>query len=60
MKMMNHFGISPRPNHRMASDVHAMGGMGRMILNSGMKMAFTFGYQPMRRPSVMPTTQAAL
>ena len=60
MKMMNHLGISPRPNHRMARDVHAMGGMGRMMLNSGMKIAFTLGYQPISRPRVMPTTQAAL
>ncbi len=45
--MRKYLVASPSPNHRIASGIQAMGGMGRTISMMGLKMASTRGYQPM-------------
>ena len=57
-KIRKYLVVSPSPNHRIASGIQAMGGMGRTISIMGLKIASTRGYQPMVTPKVTPRTAA--
>ena len=56
--MMNIFGSSPMPSHRMERDTHEMGGMGLIRLKMGLKNALKYLLMPMKNPSGMPRAQA--
>ena len=58
MAMMNIFGSSPMPSHRMERDTHEMGGMGLIRLKMGLKNALKYLLMPMKNPSGMPRAQA--
>ena len=53
---MNWFCTSLMPNHRMASGIQAMGGIGRSISKTGSSMFWAVRDQPMATPSGMATS----
>ena len=57
---MNTLDISPMPNHRMAMDTQAMGGMGLNRSNRGFTIALTYLFRAMNRPRGTATTLAAM
>ena len=57
-QMMNTFAPYPMPNHKMAREIQAMGGMGRRASNRGRAIKRTVLYQPMSRPRGTPTSAA--
>ena len=54
-KMMNWFCRSPMPNHRMASGIQAIGGIGRSISNTGSNRFCAVFDQPISSPKGMAT-----
>ena len=56
--MRKYFDLSSMPNQSIASGIHATGGMGRTMLNIGLKMASTGQYMAMSRPRATPTAEA--
>jgi hypothetical protein len=52
------FAASPRPSQRIASGIHASGGIGRMMRKTGLISASTRRSQPIHRPSGTPVAMA--
>jgi len=58
MKQIKIFGVSSIPNQRIASGIHAIGGMGRNISKIGLTTASNFLFQPINSPKGMPVIMA--
>ena len=60
MMMMKTLENSPMPNHKMAMDTQAMGGMGLNRSKSGLTMPWTVLFKAMNRPRGTATTLARI
>ena len=53
-KIRNIFASSPRPNHIIEIGIQAIGGIGRINLKIGLKIALARRYLPISKPSITP------
>ena len=59
-KIRKIFASSPSPNQIIEIGIHAIGGIGRIILNNGLKIASAIRYHPIKSPSATPTNEPTI